>query len=221
MTLLWVFQEIMCDKFFGYFCLSKIWGQFLQIAWAMFAWGYFHRTWNFWTAHFEPERNKSALYHWYPASEACVFMLLWQPSLNTKFWNMMQDHFFLDFDLSWTTIFLKVILILTPVSFFLWGREWYQKLFVGWFIIRRQPCCSSIWTGLIFRDAFLPRASWCLNTKSRDCPRDSDAIGWPLTRSFSSSLCSPMWSHPSLYLGRKRVACHWVSEWDLTCVGQC
>lgn len=98
------------------------------------------------------------------------------------------------------TIFLNVILILTFDKRFLCGREWYQYVLVGFFIINRLPCSNTIFTGSIDRLAFFPLASACLKTKSLGWPSESEAIGWPKTRSFSSSRCSPMWSLPSLYL---------------------
>ena len=99
---------------------------------------------------------------------------------------------------------LKVMLIRMPGTFFLTGSEWYQYVFVGWFIISKQPCSSSMEMGAIFLFAFLPRLSACLKTKSRCCPSESEAIGDSLTSSLSSSRCSPMWSWPSLYLGTKK-----------------
>lgn len=81
------------------------------------------------------------------------------------------------------------------------GREWYQKSFVGGFITNRLPLASGILIGFKSRRVFVfPLESLCLKTKSLSWPNDTDAIGAHLSKSTSSSLCSPMYSPPLSYL---------------------
>lgn len=98
----------------------------------------------------------------------------------------------------------KVKLTLGEITLFLTGRLWYQYTLVGKFIISKLPCSSSSFTGWIWHLEFLLRESLCRNTKSLQAPKDTEAIGLCGTSSFSSSLWSPMWSFPSLYLPKTK-----------------
>lgn len=97
---------------------------------------------------------------------------------------------------------LKVRLMRGVFTRFRTGRLWYQNVFVGGFMRRRLPWASSNFTGRMRHFLGSLRASLCLNTKSRAAPRDTEAMGQEGSSSRSSSLCSPMWSSPSLYLER-------------------
>lgn len=97
-------------------------------------------------------------------------------------------------------IFLKVKLIRGARTLLRMGRLWYQWVLVGWFIISRLPWAScSLTTSTALRGLF-PRESLCRKRMSLQAPKETDAMGLPGASSRSSSLCSPMWSQPSLYL---------------------
>lgn len=97
-------------------------------------------------------------------------------------------------------IFRKVRLTRGARTFLRMGRLWYQWAFVGWFIISRLPWASCSLTTSTVRRGLFPRESLCRKRKSLQAPKETDAMGLPGASSRSSSLCSPMWSLPSLYL---------------------
>jgi len=99
---------------------------------------------------------------------------------------------------------------LISVAFFCLGTEWYQYWLVGQFIINRLPWRNSNLTSSICL-SFL-RISVCLNMNFLVCPKETDAIGTISSNSFSSSLCSPMWSSPFRYLKNKCCTEFWKNK---------
>lgn len=97
-------------------------------------------------------------------------------------------------------IFRKVKLTRGARTLLRMGRLWYQWVLVGGFISSRLPCASCNRTASTVLRGLFPRESLCRKRKSLQAPKETDAMGLPGASSRSSSLCSPMWSQPSLYL---------------------
>ena len=97
-------------------------------------------------------------------------------------------------------IFWKVKLRWGARTFLRMGRLWYQWVLVQWFIISRLPWASCSLTASTVCRGLFPRESLCWKRKALQASKETDAMGLPGASSLSSSLCSRMWSQPSLYL---------------------